>query len=207
MSLNARTFVWLGGVVICAAAVGCGAPVKPPTSYVKHEPPEAIFHCELPEGWNNTGGGKKSTSFQWVRSQKGGVMIHGATDISSSAMGDIAGSMNNMSGGDEGLTQEQIDEKAPVNSVHKFNFKKVDPEVYGKYKEEGDPMKFTATLSEGRKSVFTARVGTGRKVKGYRATLLAQNNGVTFYCYCPEKDFEKFQPAFDKVLESVKHGN
>jgi hypothetical protein len=206
MSSRFRTIFQLGGLIGVALASGCGAPVKPPTSYVKHEPKEAIFFCELPEGWENTGGGKKSTSLQWVRSKKGGCMIHGSTDISTSLMGDIAGSANQMAGGDEGLSQEQIDEKAPINKVHKMNVKKVDPDTYGKYKEEGDPIKFTAPLSEGRKSVFTARVGSGRKVKGYRATLLAQNNGVTFYCYCPEKDFEKFQPAFDKVLESVKHG-
>jgi hypothetical protein len=197
----------LSGLLALALTAGCGAPVKPPTSFVKQEPKEAIFHCELPEGWTNTGGGKKSTSFQWVRSQKGGCMIHGATDISTSVIGDISSSFNNAAGGEEGLTQEQIDELAPINKVHKMNIKKVDPDAYGSYKEIGDSIKFTSTLSEGRKSIFTARVGAGRKVKGYRATLLAQNNGVTFYCYCGEKDFEKFQPAFDKVLESVSHGN
>jgi hypothetical protein len=133
-------------------------------------------------------------------------MIHGSTDISTSLMGDIASSANNMGGGEEGLTQEEIDERAPINKVHIMNKKKVNPDDYGKYTEEGDPIKFQAVIGEGRKSVFTARVGAGRKVKGYRATLLAQNNGITFYCYCSEKDFEKFRPAFDKVLESVKHG-
>ena len=197
----------LGGLLVLSLVGGCGAPVKVPTSYVKHEPKEAIFHCELPEGWTNTGGGKKSTSLQWVRSKKGRCMIHGSTDISSSLMGDISSSFNNMGGGDEQLTQEQIEERAPVNSVHKMNLKKVDPDEYGSYKEEGKPIKFSSLLSEGRKSVFTARVGTGSKVKGYRATLLAQNNGLTFYTYCAEKDFEKFRPAFDKVLESVKPGN
>ena len=196
----------LSGLLILGLT-GCGAPVKVPTSYVKHEPKEAIFHCELPEGWTNTGGGKKSTSFQWVRSKKGGCMIHGATDISTSAFGDIASSFNNLGGGEETLTQEQIDERAPVNVAHKRNIDKVNPDDYGSYKEIGDPIKFKAKLSEGRKSIFTARVGAGKKVKGYRATLLAQNNGVTFYCYCGEKEFEKFQPAFDKVLESVSHAN
>ncbi len=207
MDSTVRVAAALGGLVVVSLAGGCGAPVKPPETYVKHEPKEAIFHCELPEGWKNTGGGKKSTSFQWVRSQKGGCMIHGATDISSSAMGDIAGSFNNLGGDEQQLTQEQLEERAPVHSVHEMNVRKVDPDEYGGYKEEGKPIKFMASLSEGRKSVFTARVGAGKKVKGYRATLLAQNNGVTFYCYCPVKDFEKFQPAFDKVLESVKHGN
>jgi hypothetical protein len=197
----------LCGLLTLTLAAGCGAPVKVPTTYVKHEPKEAIFHCELPEGWTNTGGGKKSTSFQWVRSQKGGCMIYGSTDQSSSLMGDIANSANNLAGGEQGLTQEQIDERAPVNSVHKMNQRSVNPDDYGNYKEIGDPIKFACALSEGRKSVFTARVGAGKKVKGYRATLLAQNNGVTFYCYCSEKDFEKFQPAFDKVLESVSHAN
>ena len=134
-------------------------------------------------------------------------MIHGATDISTSAFGDIASSFNNLGGGEETLTQEQIDERAPVNVAHKRNIDKVNPDDYGSYKEIGDPIKFKAKLSEGRKSIFTARVGAGKKVKGYRATLLAQNNGVTFYCYCGEKEFEKFQPAFDKVLESVSHAN
>ena len=91
----------LGGLVFLSLAAGCGAPVKVATSYVKHQPQEAIFHCELPEDWTNTGGGKKTTSFQWVRSKKGNCMIHGATDISSSAMGDISSSFNNLGGGDE----------------------------------------------------------------------------------------------------------
>ncbi|MCI0359584.1 MAG: hypothetical protein L0211_14000 [Planctomycetaceae bacterium] len=207
MSPIAARLTLVCGILNLSFFAGCGAPVKPPTSYVKHSPKEAIFHCELPEGWTNTGGGKKSTSYQWVRSTKGGVMIHGVTDVSSSVVGDIATSFNNLGGGDEGLTQEQMDERAPVNTVHKMNLKKVNPDDYGSYKEIGDPIKFTSPLSEGRKSVFTARVGAARKVKGYRATLLAQNNGVTFYCYCSEKDFEKFQEAFDKVLESVSHAN
>jgi len=196
-----------GGLIALPLIAGCGAPVKPPTSYVKWTPKDAIFHYEAPEGWTNTGGGKKATFYQWVRSAKGGCMIHGVTDQSSSLMGDIASSANTLGGGDEGLTQEQIDERAPITKVHKMNVKKVDPDDYGGYKEVGDPIKFTSPLSEGRKSVFTARVGAGKKVKGYRATLLAQNNGITFYCYCGEKDFEKFQPAFDKVLESVTHAN
>jgi len=207
MFTHIRPCPLLSGLLILGLTAGCGAPVKPPTSYVKHEPKEAIFTCELPEGWTNTGGGKKSTSFQWVRSKKGGCMIHGATDISTSLVADISSSFNNAPGGEEVLTQEQIDERAPINQVHKRNIKKVDPDEYGGYKEIGDPIKFTAKMSEGRKSIFTARVGAGKKVKGYRATLLAQNNGVTFYCYCSEKDFEKFQPAFDTVLEKVSRGN
>src|SRR5262245_41822020 len=108
MFSRSRLATALGGLVILSIGGGCGAPVKVPSTYVKHEPKEAIFHCELPEGWTNTGGGKKSTSFQWVRSQKGSCMIHGATDVSSSAMGDIASSFNNLGAGDEQLTQEQI---------------------------------------------------------------------------------------------------
>jgi hypothetical protein len=191
--------------IVALALAGCGAPVKPPTSYGKWTPKESIFHVDHPEGWKTDGGGKGST-LQWVRFSKGGVMIHGSTDVSTSLMGDISSSMNNLGGGDEGLTQEQLEERAPVHSAHTFNLKKVDPDEYGGYKEEGKPIKFTAPISEGRKSVFTARVGAGKKVKGYRATLLAQNNGITFYCYCSEKNFEKFRPAFDKILESVSHG-
>lgn len=183
---------------------GCGAPVKPPTSYGKWTPKDSIFHVDHPEGWKTDGGGKPGTT-QWVRFSKGGVMIHGATDISTSLFGDIASSANNLSS-EEGLTQEQIEERAPVNAAHVMNIKKVDRDEYGGYKEEGKPIKFMAPISEGRKSIFTARVGAGKKVKGYRATLLARNNGITFYCYCSEKDFEKFRPAFDKILESVSHG-
>jgi hypothetical protein len=205
--LNTRSILPTCVVALALAGLaiaGCGAPVKPPTSYGKWTPKESIFHVDHPEGWKTEGGGKGST-LQWVRMSKGGVMIHGTTDISTSLFGDISSSMNNLSG-DEELTQEQIDERAPVNAAHKMNIKKVDPDQYGSYKEEGKPIKFTAPISEGRKSIFTARVGAGRKVKGYRATLLAQNNGITFYCYCSEKDFEKFRPAFDKILESVTRG-
>ena len=96
-----------------------------------------------PEGWKTDGGGK-GTTLQWVRFSKGGVMIHGSTDISTSLIGDIASSRNNLGGGDEGLTQEEIEERAPVNAVHVMNMKKVDPDEYGGYKEEGKPIKFMA---------------------------------------------------------------
>src|SRR4030095_16336220 len=133
MISQVRLVTVLGGLVMLTFTGGCGAPVKVPTSYVKHEPKEAIFNCELPEGWTNTGGGKKSTSFQWVRSQKGSCMIYGTTDLSSSAMGDIAGSFNNLAGSDEGLTPEQMEERAPVHSVHKMNERKDDADDKGRH--------------------------------------------------------------------------
>jgi hypothetical protein len=81
------------------AALGCGEPVKVPTSYAKWEPEgNAIFHMDYPEGWKADGGGGKA-AMQWVEFKKGGCKIEGSTDISTSAVADIAQSFNNMGSG------------------------------------------------------------------------------------------------------------
>lgn len=192
-------------VLPLVVALGCGEPVKVPTSYAKWEPEgDAIFHVDYPEGWKADGGGGK-TAMQWAEFKKGGCIIEAKTDISTSAVADIAQSFNNLGSGGA-LSQEEMEERSPVAVAHAMNLEKLPHDQFSSYKEEKQAVKFTASMSEGRKSVFTATAGVGRKVKGYRATLVAQNNGVTFYCYCSEKEFEKMKPAFDKVLESVRRG-
>jgi hypothetical protein len=201
---SVRRFVPLSIVVCLAAVLGCGAPVKTPTSYSKWEPAsDAIFALDYPEGWIADGNGKNG--IQWAEFKKGGCLIKCSTDQSSSLVGDITQSFNNMGGGDSGMSEEEMEELAPAAAAHKWNKDKAR-EDYSNYKEEKEMIKFTSGLGDARKSVFTGSVG-GRSVKGYRATFLARDRGVTVICHCAAKDFERLKPAFDKVLESVRRGN
>ena len=186
-------------------AAGCGEPVKVPTSYAKWTPEGGtIFHIDYPEGWNADGGGK--TPIQWAEFKKSGCLIKCSTNISTSAVGDIAGTTSSLLDGDEGLSQQQKEDLAPAAAAHKWplNIDTVK-EDYSGYKEEKQPIAFNSGLGDARKSIFTASA-MGRRVKGYRATFLARDYGIIVVCHCSEKDFEKMQPAFDKVLESVRHG-
>jgi hypothetical protein len=72
-----------------ASALGCGAPVKVPTSYAKWEPAsDANFAIDYPEGWLADGGGKHGV--QWAEFKKSGCLIKCSTDQSSSLLGDIS---------------------------------------------------------------------------------------------------------------------
>ena len=191
-------------------AAGCGEPVKVPTSYAKWEPQgdankggEPVYYIDYPEGWKADGGGGKA-GLQWAEFKKGGCLIKCSTDQSSSLIGDIAGSTNTMLGGDSPLSKEEQEKLAPAARAHTWNKDKGKDEYSG-YKEDKEPTAFQSGMGDARQSVFTGTL-TGRKVKGYRATFLGHDRGVTVFCHCPEKDFTKMQPAFDKVLESVRRG-
>jgi hypothetical protein len=185
-------------------AAGCGEPIKVPTSYAKWTPESAIFHIDYPEGWEADGSGKNQR--QWAEFKKSGCAIKCETNVTQSLIGDIGKSLNTLGGGDEGLSQEEIEELAPAAQAHAFA-KKADAvgKDYGSYKEEKEAIPFQAGTGDARKSVFTGSL-MGRSVKGYRATLLTRDYGITVYCHCSAKDWEKMQPAFDKVLESVRSG-
>lgn len=183
--------------------IGCSPPVKPPTAYDKWAPEAQIFHLEYPQGWNSAGGGKNG--IQWAKFTQGPCLIKVDTNVSSSLVGDISSSFNNLGSGGESLSAEELEDLAPVATAHQWN-KDRRPDEYKGYKEE-DAEPFTSGFGDSRKSPFKATIGVGRKVKGYRATALGRDRGVTVYCYCLEKDWEKFRPAYDKVLESLSPGH
>ena len=194
------------GLVFCLA-VGCAEPVAVPKSYAKWTPPDSVFHIEYPEGWKAEGNAKDGR--QWAEFSKGNCMITCQTDVSSSLIGDIAESAMSMGGIGGGDAAIPIDPKlqeelAPVAQVHELKMKEPPPE-FTRYKEEPAET-FRSQLGDGRKSVFTAKYGIS-KVKGYRVTALTNDRGITIFCYCPEKDWKKMQPAFDHVLESLSLGS
>jgi hypothetical protein len=205
MSTTPQSLLLALAAAVTLLPLGCGAPVKTPTSYAKWEPKsDAIFAIDYPEGWLADGNGKNGV--QWAEFKKSGCLIKCSTDQSSSLVGDITQSANNMLGGGEGgLSEEELEDLAPAAAAHQWNKDKAK-EDYSKYKEEKEMIAFKSGLGDARKSIFTGTIG-GRSVKGYRATFLARDRGVTVICHCAAKDFERLQPAFDKVLESVRRGN
>ena len=189
-------------LVSLVAFGGCSEPVAAPTKFQNWTPKESVFHVQYPDGWKAEGGGKQGV--QWAEFTKGNCKIDMKTDVTSSLIGDIAGSAGTAFSDGEAPSPELEEELAPVAVVHDMKLKEL-PGDYKSYKEE-KAEKFTSMLGEGRKSPFKATVGVGRKIRGYRATVLAQDRGVTIFCYCPEKDWSKIQPAFDTVLSSLSQG-
>jgi hypothetical protein len=203
---SARTsFVFVAALALLAA--GCSQPIKAPTSYAKWEPKETMYHMEYPEGWKADGNCKQG--IQWAEFTQGTASIKLNTDQSTNLIGDIAGSASSpFNNAESGLSKEEQEELAPVARAHDFNKKaKPTPDEYGSYKEEDKAIAFNCGVGDGRKSIFTAKMSMGRKVKGYRVTLVGRDRGVVIYCHCNEKDWKKLQPAFDKVLETVKYGD
>lgn len=193
-------------LILAGIAVGCAEPVAAPKSYAKWTPNDSVFHIEYPEGWNAEGNAKDGR--QWAEFSKGNCMITCQTDVSSSLIGDIAESamsIGGVGGEVEAIDPKLAEELAPVAQVHDLKMKEPPPE-FKNYKEE-DAQTFRSQLGDGRKSEFKASVGLGRKVKGYRVTALTNDRGITIFCYCPEKDWKKMQPAFDHVLESLSLGS
>ena len=89
-----------------------------------------------------------------------------------------------------------------MQAVHEFQ-QEIFKQDYSDYNEE-DPVKIESKgFGEGRRSIFTAKKGIFSKVKGYRATFLANDYSFQVYCYVPEKQFDQFEPIFKKMIDSV----
>ena len=75
--------------------------------------------------------------------------------------------------------------------------------------EETEMRAFTSPLGEARVSEFTGeRSGFPAPVKmhGYRTTILNNERRVTVLCECPESDWSRLKPAFDRVIGSLGPG-
>lgn len=194
-------------LIASVGILGCGGSVKVPTSYQRWNAKDGTFSIDYPDGWNAEGGGKQG--IQWAKFTEGSAEIRVAVDVSSSLIGDIAGSANQALGGALGGDLGQIGEKldvdlAPVAAAHEVNRESTTGDLAG-YKEE-KAEKFTSKLGEGRKSPFKAKGALGSNIRGYRATVLSHERGIKVLCICPASQWEKLKPAYDKILDSLAIG-
>jgi hypothetical protein len=179
-----------------AMFAGCDGGLTTPTAFETWNAKDGTFAIEYPADWKADGGGKQG--IQWAEFNKGSNVITVDTSMTTSLIGDI-------SGAGRVDTEEIPEELAPAAKTHEFMKDMAVGDKFSNYKEQ-DAIKIMPPVGEGRKSVFTASKGLGQKVKGYRATIPQSDKGLIIFCYGPEKNWDKLQPAFDRILDSVQRG-
>lgn len=153
---------------------------------------DAAFRCEYPEDWKLTDGGGKGSS--WAKFENGNAYIKFGEKIVGNLLGDIGGNRTD----DDG-------EMSTVAGVHETKKSYYAEEEFKNYVEENaEPMK--CSFGRARRSIFTASGGWGKKLKGYRVTVLGAVRQIDIICVCSETDFETLKPAFIKSMESIAVG-
>lgn len=181
------------GVVLLAC--GCGQVVVP-KSFDKFNARDGVVQLKSPAGWTrNGGGGKKFYNCEFT---SGPAKIRIETDLSGSLLGDIAGAAA------QGMGDDLPEELSPVAQVHEHSLELASLDL-----GEMD-VKATETIQTGfgetRRSEFTASGSLGSTTHGYLVTALGQDKRIRVTCTCPEKHWEKLQPAFDEVIKSLARG-
>jgi hypothetical protein len=180
---------------------GCGsAPIKAPTEFADYNSPGATFACQYPAGWQSDGGGGRG--LEWAKFTSGPAEIRLEAGVSGSLMAGPGGGNTGQFGVDVGDLAPQLE---PVHGVHAMAVKDVQEKFSG-YKEIGEAQVLDASLGPARRSEFTASSTFGSGLHGYRATALGKDKAVYITCVFPESDWKTLQPAFDKVLGSLRRG-
>jgi hypothetical protein len=172
---------------------GCNTgPVPAPTAYTRFNSNDKQYSCEYPEGWEVTAAGGKSTLSRSAF-EKGSAKIAITADVAGSLMAGPA------------VTRRDPDDEPVVVKMHELSKEKLLDVVPGA--EEQPPQPFMAGLQEGRVSEFTSPGSMGKKIKGYRATLMLRDRRLVIICQCAESDWENLKPAFMKVITSISPGS
>ena len=177
---------------------GCGTPpVKAPSGYATYNAKDGTFQCEVPQGWEVKGGGKRGPV--WATFTSGPAQI--------TIRGDITGSL--MAGDDarRGNLGEEAPELDPVHEIHEGMGKLQAEEEFSGLADIAGPDVMKLRLGPARRSEFTAKTSFGGSLHGYRLTCLGHNKRVVAYCVCPDSDWQTLQPAFDHILDSLERGH
>jgi hypothetical protein len=180
------------------AVTGCGSgPVAAPTEFAEYNSPGGTFAVEFPKSWQAEGGGKRG--LEWAKFNSGPAEIRLDAGVAGSLMGDASGAFTGE------IAEELGPELEPVHGVHAAAQESAEQEFSG-YKEVGEIEVIEVPLGPARRSEFTAASTFGSGLRGYRATALGKDKAVYAYCVCPESDWKTLQPAFDRVLLSLRRG-
>ncbi|HVJ68634.1 MAG TPA: hypothetical protein VM510_11645, partial [Caulifigura sp.] len=176
--------------------------------FVVHQGPEKIFSFEYPDDWTieqssgGTGGKPPIVLMNGdgaifrIKGSVGGSMVGTIAQQGGGAAIAIPGQEPAVGGGDD---------LSPETAVHNFQqeFFKADYKTF----EEEDMKKIKTPFGEGRISIFTAQESfLSPKIKGYRATFMDNNYQYNIRAYVPEKQWDKFQPTFKRMIDSLARG-
>ncbi|HVJ86402.1 MAG TPA: hypothetical protein VM452_12205 [Caulifigura sp.] len=177
-------------------------------TFVVHSGPEKIFSFEYPSDWTieqssgGTGGKPPIVLMNGdgaifrIKGSVGGSMVGTIAQQGGAAGIAIPGQDAPVGGGDD---------QSPETTVHQFQqeFFKADYKTF----DEEDMKKIETPFGEGRISIFTAQESfLSPKIKGYRATFMDNNYQYNIRAYVKEGQWEKFQPTFRRMIDSLKRG-
>ena len=181
-----------------SGVAGCGSgPVGAPTEFADYNSPGGTFACAYPKNWEADGGGKRG--LEWAKFKSGPAEIKIDAGVAASLMAGPGGGFTGE------IPQEVVPELEPVHGIHQAAQRDAEQQFSG-YKEVGEIEVIDVALGPARRSEFTAASTFGSGLHGYRATALGKDKGLYVYCVCPKSDWKTLQPAFDKVLLSLRRG-
>ena len=224
----------VGGIFFVGLSLQPAA-VAAPTNFVRFTSADKSFSCEYPEGWEQRASESHAVQSA-ARFRKGGAQITIDSDLTMGIIGDLnpsAGMTPDMSGGGAGIpdmptggggaevpgmpslegipTMEKVEgalesmRKPPIERLHEANRKTYEILMRDYEEQPGQP--FQSPAGEARVSEFTAKDGIlGSQVRGYRATILGKERGITVLAKCSDGNWTALKPAFIRVINSVGPG-
>jgi hypothetical protein len=172
--------------------------------FVTLEGPEKVWSFERPDDWkvqqlSGGTGGKPPV----VLIEGDGAVFRIKGSMGGSAIGSIAQATGGIAvpGADDAPVGGGAD-LSPETAVHQFQLEYFKAD-YDQFEEE--PMqKLKMPYGEGRLSVFTGKESFLKpKIKGYRVTFSDNNWQYNLRAYAPESQWERFQPTFKKMIDSI----
>ncbi len=184
----------IGLLVFC----GCGN-VAAPTSFVEHNAKDGSYCLQVPEGWDQSDGGRNQYHHSTIK--KGGAKI----DITAS------GTSSMIMGGDIAVSDSFDDSDDPdaldltaIAAAHQHGLEKMLLDFDDLVATKAE--KLHTDLGDARRSEITYSGSLGGTVRGYFASIDGHNQLVTVICTCGEDNWESLKPAFAKAIETMAPG-
>jgi len=181
-------------------------PIPAPTGFVAYTAKDQTFKCQAPKDWDREDSGTGGALMASAIFRKGNAKVDITSDLIGSLMGDIIESGDRqMSGMLPGGMAPQA--RPAVEKLHLQEKAGMKSRIKGY--EETEMRAFTSPLGEARVSEFTGEkpgFPAPVKVRGYRTTILGNERRVTVLCECPEPDWSRLKPAFNRVIGSLGPG-
>jgi hypothetical protein len=194
-----RQAIKIGIGLIVIAAIGFFVsklmqpqPIEVPTTFTVFTAGDKSFSCDAPATWDNATATKGNGVAGNATFKYGAARVDVTSDLAGSLWGDII----------RATSGTENPPKSPVQKVHEMGTKSMS-EKYTNYDEMAGTS-YQGKLGETWCSEFTAdggfRVG---KLHGYRVTMLGGERRYKVVCQCPEEDWDKLKPTFDRIRDSV----
>ena len=190
----------IGAFFLCAPFVGCSGTteVEVPQNYVEYNSPDGVFALDYPEGWKAEGNGNRSRGSAYANITQSPIEIR----IEATMGYELKAGVLLAAGGDENSTEGLLLTKQGVIHDH---WRPSYIEKYKGYEEEPGVSKKFNNFGPARINEFSGKRGF-TKIKGVRATFLLLDRILSFEATCPESQWEKFKPVFEKMMDSFRRG-